>query len=77
LHHLRQVAREGSLNEGQKLSYESKLDSMARQDQRGKPSRHVRRADCEIFLRMYLPQPIPPVFGSAPKPPQLKVVDNQ
>jgi len=31
----------------------SKLDSMARQDQRGKPSRHVRRADCEISPRMY------------------------
>jgi len=46
-------ARMGSLNEGQKLSYESKLDSMRGKTSAEKPSRHVRRAACEIFPRMY------------------------
>ena len=41
--HISAVERAGlsSLNEGQKLSYEAKTDTDARQDQRGKPSRLV------------------------------------
>ena len=35
----------GSLNEGQKLSFEVEARQPTRQDQRGKPSRHVRPAD--------------------------------
>ena len=42
----------GSLNEGQKLSFESQGRLHARQDQRGKPPRHVTRADLGL-PRMY------------------------
>ena len=38
----------GSLNEGQKLSFEVEGRQHARQDQRGKSSRHVRQVDPQI-----------------------------
>ena len=52
--HISAVERAGlsSLNEGQKISFEAKIDTDARQDQRGEPSRRLKAIDGGL-PRMY------------------------
>ena len=53
----------GSLNEGQKLSYEVEARQCSRQDQRGKPPRHVRHLK---LARILIAKPLPTFAEYAP-----------